>query len=583
MSRLSARIARILLAAVLGGLVAAGTAAADERILSYDSAIRIEADGMLEVTEQITVRAEGGQINRGIYRDFPTRYQDRYGNRVVVDFQMLDVERNGAKEPWFTERRRNGIRINTGDDTAIERPAVHRYTLRYRTSRQIGFFADHDELYWNAIGTGWAFPIDAGSVEVTLPQPVPVAALAAEGYTGPQGAKGQAYTATLPAPGRAQWRLSAPLAPGEGLTIVLSFPKGVLVEPTTEQRLAWFFSDNRALLVALAGLAILLIGCFVRWHRVGRDPPAGVIIARYEPPAGHSPAALRYMRRMSYDTRCFSAGVLALGVAGRLRIDHDEAEDAEEPWSLTRTGEATAALPEDEAALLAGLFADGSDRLVLDNEQAQTLRQAQGAQQAVLERTFHPAYFARHLGSTVTAFVFALAVTIISLVLARNGGGGLPLVIATGLTMFVVVIVFGFLVHAPTVQGRRLLDEIEGFRRYLGVAERAELGSLRGPEPTIDAAHYERLLPYAVALDVEEAWTRRFTAAVGTAAAAAATAGIAWYHGSRTLDPAQLTRAVGSGLSTTIASASTPPGSGSGAGGGGFSGGGGGGGGGGGR
>jgi uncharacterized membrane protein YgcG len=582
MSRLQMRIARLLLGAVLGGFAVAGSAAADERIVSYDSTIRIEADGMLEVTEQITVRAEGERINRGIYRDFPTRYQDRYGNRVVVDFQMLGVERNGAEEPWFTERRRNGVRINTGDDTAIERPAVHRYTLRYRTSRQIGFFADHDELYWNAIGTGWAFPIDAGSVEVTLPQPVPVAALAAEGYTGPQGAKGQAYAATLPAPGRAQWRLTAPLAPGEGLTIVLSFPKGVLAEPTTGQRWVWFFSDNRALLLALAGLAILLIGCFLRWHRVGRDPPAGVIIPRYEPPAGHSPAALRFMRRTSYDTRCFSAGVLALGVAGRLRIDHDAAKEAEQPWTLTRTGDAGPILPEDEAALLDGLFA-GGERLLLDHTQAETLRKAQSAQQGVLERTFHPAYFARHLGSTVTAFVFALAVTIAALVLARNGGGGMPLVLATGLAMIVVAIVFGFLVQAPTVQGRRLLDEIEGFRRYLGVAERTELGGLRGPEPAIDAAHYERLLPYAVALDVEEAWTRRFTAAVGSAAAAAATAGIAWYHGGHTLDPAQLTRAVGSGLSATIASASTPPGSGSGAGGGGFSGGGGGGGGGGGR
>lgn len=583
MNRSYLRIAHALLAGLLGWFTAAGTVAADERILSYDSTIRIEADGMLEVTEQITVRAEGDRINRGIYRDFPTRYKDRYGNSVVVDFQMLGVERNGVEEPWFTERRRNGVRINTGDDTAIERPAVHRYTLRYRTSRQIGFFADHDELYWNAIGTGWVFPVDAGSVEVTLPQPVPVAALAAEAYTGPRGAQGQAYTAALPAAGRAQWRLTAPLAPGEGFTIVLSFPKGVLAEPTTGQRVTRFFSDNRALLVALAGLAILLIGCLLRWYRVGRDPPAGVIIPRYEPPAGHSPAALRFMRRMSYDTRCFSAGVLALGVAGRLRIDHDETKDAEEPWSLLETGASGPTLAQDEAALLAGLFAGGNDRLVLDSAQAETLRKAQSAQQGVLEKTFQPAYFARHLGSTVAAFVFALAVTIAALVLARTGGGGMPLVIATSLAMFVVVIVFGFLVHAPTVQGRRLLDEIEGFRRYLGVAERAELGSLRGPEPTIDAAHYERLLPYAVALDVEEAWTRRFTAAVGTAAAAAATAGMAWYHGSRLLDPAQLTHAVGSGLSATIASASTPPGGGSGAGGGGFSGGGGGGGGGGGR
>ena len=63
---------------------------AEERILSYDSDIDIRADGSLDVTERITVRAEGQQIRRGIYRDFPTRYKDRFGNRVVVDFEVLE-------------------------------------------------------------------------------------------------------------------------------------------------------------------------------------------------------------------------------------------------------------------------------------------------------------------------------------------------------------------------------------------------------------------------------------------------------------------------------------------------------------
>ena len=109
------------------------------------------------------MRAEGSQIRRGIYRDFPTRYRDRYGNRVVVDLKVLGVLRNGEAEPWFTEERDNGVRINTGNDNFLPVPAEYTYTLRYRTTRQLGFFADHDELYWNAIGTGWAFPIDRGT------------------------------------------------------------------------------------------------------------------------------------------------------------------------------------------------------------------------------------------------------------------------------------------------------------------------------------------------------------------------------------------------------------------------------------
>lgn len=127
---------------------------AEERILDYKVDIAIQADGSLDVTERITVNVEGNQIRRGIYRDFPTRYRDRYGNRVVVDLQVLDVQRNDQPEPWFTERLSNGIRINTGNDDLLPAPAEHTFTLRYRTTRQLGFFADHDELYWNAIGTG---------------------------------------------------------------------------------------------------------------------------------------------------------------------------------------------------------------------------------------------------------------------------------------------------------------------------------------------------------------------------------------------------------------------------------------------
>lgn len=297
---------------------------AQERILAYDSDIQVNADGSLDVTEKITVRAEGNQIRRGIYRDFPTRYKDRYGNRVVVDFQMLDVQRNGQTEPWFTENVSNGVRINTGNDDFLPVPAQYTYTLRYRTTRQLGFFDKHDELYWNAIGTGWDFPIESGSVQARLPEPVPADQLQAEGYTGAQGQKGQGYVATVPAPGMAQWRLTQPLSPREGFTVVLSFPKGLVAEPTRAQRAWWLLKDNRGVLVALLGLVTLLVYCLRRWQKVGRDPHAGTIIVRYGPPKGHSPADLRYMSRMRYDMRCFSADLLELAVSGALRIHRDK-------------------------------------------------------------------------------------------------------------------------------------------------------------------------------------------------------------------------------------------------------------------
>jgi uncharacterized membrane protein len=91
---------------------------------------------------------------------------------------------------------------------------------------------------------------------------------------------------------------------------------------------------------------------------------------------------------------------------------------------------------------------------------------------------------------------------------------------------------------------------------------------------------FERYLPYAIALGIENRWAERF-ASVLAAAAAQGQSGLAWYSGpNRPWDnPTGFAESVGSSLSSTISSASTAPGSSSGSGGGGSSGGGGGGGG----
>jgi len=40
--------------------------------LSFDSRVEVRPDASLVVTETIRVRAEGREIKRGIYRDFPS-------------------------------------------------------------------------------------------------------------------------------------------------------------------------------------------------------------------------------------------------------------------------------------------------------------------------------------------------------------------------------------------------------------------------------------------------------------------------------------------------------------------------------
>src|SRR5690606_22898658 len=100
----------------------------------------VPAGGTLVVAEPIRGHAEGARVRNGLYRHYPTRCRDRHGNRVVGGFEVLEVLRDGRPEPWFTERRGNGVRVNTGNDDFPPVPATYCYVLRYRTTRQLGFF-----------------------------------------------------------------------------------------------------------------------------------------------------------------------------------------------------------------------------------------------------------------------------------------------------------------------------------------------------------------------------------------------------------------------------------------------------------
>ncbi|MDQ1309500.1 MAG: hypothetical protein QG601_769, partial [Pseudomonadota bacterium] len=111
---------------------------------------------------------------------------------------------------------------------------------------------------------------------------------------------------------------------------------------------------------------------------------------------------------------------------------------------------------------------------------------------------------------------------------------------------------------------------------YLDVAEGDDLRLIDAPPLTVEL--YERNLPAALALEVEQHWAERFANVFATQAASHTPR---WYSGDDwdTRHVSRFSSSFGSAFSSAISSASTAPGSSSGSGGGGSSGGGGGGGG----
>lgn len=343
-----------------------------ERIRHFASHIAVAADGTLTVTETITVAAAGDRIRRGIYRDFPTLYAGgAWGTRSRVPFDVLAVERDGRPEPFHLEALDNGVRVYIGAADVTLPPGQYTYRLTYRTARQLGFFAAHDELYWNVTGNDWMFPIDRAEATVELPATVPAADLTLEGYTGPSGSTArQLTTAVDRTSGALRFATTAPLEPYEGLTIVAAFPKGLVREPTVDERRAAWWAANTDLLAGAAGLVAVLAYYLAVWLAIGRDPARGTIFPRFEPPAALDAPGVRYVRGMGYDPPCFTAGLVALAVKGWLRI-----EEADGTFTLASANDRHTPLTAAERRLHGALFRTRG-QLVLEQTNHAALRAA---------------------------------------------------------------------------------------------------------------------------------------------------------------------------------------------------------------
>ena len=623
----------ILAVLLIAGLAA--PAAADERILRFTSDVAIQRDSSLDVTETIEVRAENVRINRGIFRDFPTRYRRRDGARVRVGFELQSVHRDGLAEPATLEPLRNGVRVRIGDPDRMIDPGDHRYVIRYRTTRQIGRFDGFDELYWNATGNGWEFPIDIAEARIRLPAPVRFGQRSV--YTGPQGSTARNATVVEERPGEILFRTTSPLAAYDGLTVAAAFPKDLVAQPDTSTQQAWWIADYGPLLAAAAALITLCGFYYVAWQRAGRNPRAGTIVPLFSPPDGLSPAAMRYIWKMGTDNRAVAAALVELGVKGHVRmVEEDGGFLSRDKVRLERLA-ASAPLPSAEEALLSQLAMTG-ESIVMEQKNHAKFSAAQKALSKDLKEQFEGKMFRRNWGWAFAGLAFflaalwavstaitlaadlvaptiilvsfgALLTTGLLMMLGQDSSStgkcllsllavifaglafmtGMPIVGAAfesgwweplaiiGLGVPLVISAF-FWIAAPTREGRDVLDRIMGFRQYLSIAEAPRLDRMTAPEDTPEL--FERYLPHAIALGMENRWADRFHDVLA-AASVEGQRQFGWYSGSSNpwSNPGGFASRVGSSLASSVSAASTAPGSGSGSGGGGSSGGGGGGGG----
>jgi uncharacterized membrane protein YgcG len=385
-----------------------------ERVLSFHADVTVNPDASLDVVETIRVAAGGQQIDHGIYRDFPTRRRGLVNH--LFPFEVRGATRDGAPEPYTVSQGGDAAHVKIGAPDAHLPIGLHEYVLTYRTWRQLRAFADHDELYWNVTGSGWTLPIDVASADVHLPPAAAAAMRELYGYYGPEGSTARVLHAERRGD-VASFRTTLPLAAREGLTVSVSWPKGLVRLPDAREQRAWLLRDN-----ALLGLGALLVGALAlytwtigsRRRREAERARAGITVVT-EPPDVLSPAALHAIQRLNVDDTTFAAALIGMADKGALKLGRD----ADGTYTVTARAEGRDALAPEERTLAEALFR-GAGAIALSRANAATISSARGSFTKALKTSLAERYYVRRGRAALGGLALALAA---AAALAASGPG----------------------------------------------------------------------------------------------------------------------------------------------------------------
>ena len=483
-------------------LLGAGPAAAeeepgdDEVIRSYDVDLVVTDAGDLSVTETI-VYDFGEQERHGIERRIPVRGPWDQTHDRLTPLSGLEVQSPSGAPADVEVTDDEGTTARIGDpDVEVTGPQT--YVLRYRLAAAAGVPGEPDVVRVDAVGTGWAVPVEAASVRLRGP----VAATSGRCSAGDDGARGGcsadlregAVTAAV-----------EDLGPEQGLTVEAAFPAGTfavaprLVDTFSPARA---FSATPATLGTAAGVLVALlaaVGARLRRGRTRHGAPAAV---EASPPGGARPAQLGTLLDGRADRHELTATLLDLAVRGHLVIEEVEGElgpDGEpaSDWLLRTTGaSADRSLRPYERAALALVSAEPDGLLV---SRLRASRDLAPVLAEVHRDVVDLGWFTADPAAVRRRWYLAGALVLL-------GGAALTVALAAattwalvGLPVVVVGIVLLCTAHAMPV------------RTPSGAAELARVRAFRAHLEELDprGADVDRLLPHAIALGLAALWQAR--------------------------------------------------------------------------
>ncbi len=531
------------------------TAIFGEHIQSFDSKININKDGSIDVGE--TIIYDFSNLTRhGIFRTIPYTKISPNGKTLEISFSDFSVKDEFGNDYKFTKTTiRDNIQLKIGDPNKVI-TGLHTYVISYKAKGEIGYFDNHDELYWNVTGNEWKIPIAKATSTIYLPENIKKESLKTKCFTGIYGSKDENCSISVDE-NSISFAANDFLPEQNGLTALVGFPKGTIATLLPTERILFFDTILGKIVLILIFLGVFLwyvllpVLLGVIWFYKGRDPDVGKPArAWFDPPKTKNgreltPAETGGLVDENVDNRDVFSTIVNLAQRGYLVIEEKTKQD----FTLVKKKEFKddPKLLDFEKKLLEGIFGDDKTCRLKDKE---LYKEVFDVKNTIYKNLVTDGFFSSN-PQTIRAFYYVLAILGLS---TAN--------VSLGITAFI----FGRVMPRKTLFGAQQANIGKSLKNFLSSQERQL--KFQADKQMM----FEKLLPYAVAFGVEKIWAERFSKFKLQPPE--------WYHGysGSTFNAVIFTNTLASSYSS-FASASHPPTSGSGFGGGGFSGGGGGGGG----
>jgi uncharacterized membrane protein YgcG len=401
--------------------------------------------------------------------------------------------------------------------------------LTYKVSNGLKYFEDHDELYWNVTGDEWEVPIESAAARILLPAGATgVKALA---FSGAYGAREQQADVRITGP-EILYQMMRPLGFREGLTAVVGWDKGLVAEPGPLQLSQLFLRSNWPLSLPIGVFGLM----WYLWYTRGRDPRLRSITVAYEPPDMLTPAELGTLIDNSPDLRDITATLVDLAVRGYLRIEERQESKLLGFWSSSafylhrlKTSSEWTTLRAHEQAILRGIFSEDRTTVVpLSDLENRFYRYLDGIKSSLFEQLLSRGYYAGRPDRVKQAYVTVGVIVAIASIfaaawLSERYGIALQTGVGAGILSGLIIIGFGWFMPARTIRGARVLEQVLGFEEFLTRVE-----SDRFQRVVKTPQMFEKFLPFAMALGVEQNWVRAFDGIY--------TQSPTWYQGTNVAD-----------------------------------------------